>query len=63
MKNLRTILLRAALALFVTSIASVVGAAEPQVGGASRFPNIIFILADDMGYGESDKKQSFFLIT
>jgi arylsulfatase A len=52
MKNLRTILLRAALALFVTSIASVVGAAEPQVGGASRFPNIIFILADDMGYGD-----------
>lgn len=30
---------------------------------ATDKPNIIFILADDMGYGESDKKQSFFLIT
>ena len=27
-------------------------AAKPRAGEASRFPNILFILADDLGYGD-----------
>lgn len=41
------------LLLLTLAIAPIaVSAAEPQPGGASRSPNVVFILADDLGYGD-----------
>jgi arylsulfatase A len=47
MKN-RVKIMIATIASFV--VCGIAGAAQPQVGGASRSPNIIVILNDDQGY-------------
>jgi arylsulfatase A len=48
---LRSLMLTALWAIAIQA-SSLAMAAQPQPGGSSRSPNIIFILADDMGYGD-----------
>jgi hypothetical protein len=49
--NMKTI--RIAVILLALALAPItVSAAKPQSGGASRSPNIVFILADDLGFGD-----------